>query len=140
VARCAARPLRVTAMAFAWALAAAQNKRREDVMAYLNHSSAFAVAGASAVPAPWAAQDDGRTEFSPLEWTVIALARRDQISSLSEPGPIARALGSLFGLGRQSSLADPQLEALRRLAVHAWHKGYKLPVSEIKRFFAAGFS
>jgi hypothetical protein len=29
---------------------------------------------------------------------------------------------------------------LRRLAVHAWHKGYKLPVSEIKRFLAAGFS
>ena len=109
-------------------------------MAYLNHASAFAVPGAHAVPAPWTAQNEGRTEFSPLEWTVIALARRDQISSLSEPGPVARALGSLFGLGRQSMLADPQLEALRRLAVHAWHKGYKLPVSEIKRFIAAGFS
>lgn len=109
-------------------------------MAYLNHASAFAVSGAHAVPAPWGAQEEGRTEFSPLEWTVIALARRDRISSLSEPGPVARALGSLFGLGRQSTLADPQLEALRRLAVHAWHKGYKLPVSEIKRFIAAGFS
>ena len=109
-------------------------------MAYLDHASAFAVAGGHAVPAPWAVQDEGRTEFSPLEWTVIALARRDRISSLSEPGPVARALGSLFGLGRQSSLADPRLEALRRLAVHAWHKGYKVPVSEIKRFLAAGFS
>ena len=109
-------------------------------MAYLDQASAFAVAGAHAVPAPWAVQDEGHTEFSPLEWTVIALARRDAIASLSEPGPLARALGSLFGLGRQSTLADPRLEALRRLAVYAWHKGYKLPVSEIKRFLAAGFS
>ena len=109
-------------------------------MAYIDHAAAFAVAGAQPVPTPWAAQDEGRTSFSPLEWTVIALARRDRVSSLSEPGPIARALGGLFGLGRQSTLADPQLEALRRLAVHAWHRGYKLPVSEIKRFLSAGFS
>lgn len=109
-------------------------------MAFLDQASAFAVAGAHAVPAPWAVQDEGRTEFSALEWTVIAFSRRDSLASLSEPGPVARALGGLFGLGRQSTLADPRLEALRRLAVHAWHKGYKLPVSEIKRFLAAGFS
>jgi hypothetical protein len=109
-------------------------------MAYQNHASAFAVDGAHAVPTPWVRQDEGQTEFTPLEWTVIALAQRDRIASLSEPGPVARALGGLFGLGRQSMLADPRLEALRRLAVHAWHRGYKLPVSEIKRFLAAGFS
>jgi hypothetical protein len=89
---------------------------------------------------PWGASDDGRADLSPLEWTVVALAQRDRIASLDEPGAIARAFGGLFGLGRQSSLADPRLEALRRLAVYAWHKGYKLPVSEIKRFLAAGFS
>lgn len=94
----------------------------------------------AAVPGPWGTPADGRTDFSPLEWTVVLLARRDRISSLNEPGAIARAFGGLFGLGRHSSLADPRLEALRRLAVHAWHKGYKLPVSEIKRFLAAGFS
>ena len=109
-------------------------------MAYIDHANAFAVAGAHAVPTPWVAQEEGRTSFSPLEWTVIALARKDRISSLQEPGPLARALGGLFGLGRQSMLADPRLEALRRLAVHAWHRGYKLPVSEIKRFLSAGFS
>ncbi len=109
-------------------------------MAYIDHTAAFAIAGAAAASGPWGQLEEGRTDFSPLEWTVIALARRDRISSLSEPGPVARAFGSLFGLGRQSSLADPRLEALRRLAVHAWHKGYKLPVSEIKRFIAAGFS
>ena len=109
-------------------------------MAYLDHASAFAMAGAQSVPAPWAAQDEGRADFSPLEWTVIALSRRDSVASLNTPGPVARALGSLFGLGRESMLADPRLEALRRIAVHAWHRGYTLPVSEIKRFLAAGFS
>jgi hypothetical protein len=109
-------------------------------MAYLDHSAAFAVAGAHPVPAPWDIQDEGRTDFSALEWTVIAMSRRDTVSSLATPGPLARALGSLFGLGRKSMLADPQLEALRRLAVHAWHRGYTLPVSEIKRFLSAGFS
>jgi hypothetical protein len=109
-------------------------------MAYIDHASAFALSGAQSVASPWIAEDNDRTDFSPLEWTVIALARRDRISSLESPGPVARALGSLFGLGRQSMLADPRLEALRRIAVHAWHRGYKLPVSEIKRFVAAGFS
>jgi len=109
-------------------------------MAYLDHASAFAVTGGHAVLTSWAAADEGKTDFSPLEWTVIALSRRDTLSSLSTPGPLARALGGLFGLGRKSMLADPRLEALRRIAVHAWHRGYTLPVSEIKRFLAAGFS
>ena len=109
-------------------------------MAYIDHASAFAVSGAHPAPTSWAAGDEGRSDFSPLEWTVIALARRDGLSSLETPGPVARALGSLFGLGRKSMLADQRLEALRRIAVHAWHRGYKLPVSEIKRFLGAGFS
>ena len=98
------------------------------------------VATRLAATGPWGASNEGRTDFSPLEWTVVALAQRDPISSLNQPSAIARAFGGLFGLGRQLSLADPRLEALRRLAVHAWHKGYKLPVSEIRRFLAAGFS
>jgi hypothetical protein len=109
-------------------------------MAYLEPASAFTAGSAQPVAAPWGLQGDEPVGFSPLEWTVIALAQRDRISSLEAPGPLARALGSLFGLGRQSGLADPRLEALRRVAVHAWHKGYTLPVSEIKRFLAAGFS
>lgn len=110
-------------------------------MAYLDHASAFATAGAQSAPVSWSSDESGeRIDFSALEWTVIVMARRDRLSSLKEPGPIARAFGGLFGLGRQSMLADPHLEALRRIAVHAWHRGYKLPVSEIKRFLAAGFS
>ncbi|MFW2830002.1 hypothetical protein [Sphingomonas sp. ID0503] len=78
--------------------------------------------------------------LSPLEWTTVALARNDSLSSLTEPSRLARALGGLFGLGSQSRLADPRLEALRRLAVNAWHHGYTLPVSEIKAFVTAGFT
>jgi hypothetical protein len=109
-------------------------------MAYLDPASAFAAGTAEAIPADVALQAGEASGFTALEWTVIALARRDRLSSLEEPGPIARAVGGLFGLGRQSSLADPRLEALRRFAVHAWHKGYTMPVSEIKRFLATGFS
>ncbi|WP_294391656.1 hypothetical protein [uncultured Sphingomonas sp.] len=109
-------------------------------MAYLDHASAFAAGSAQPVAADWALAPSEASGFSALEWSVIALARRDRLSSLTAPGAISRAFGSLFGLGRQSMLADPQLEALRRVAVHAWHKGYTLPVSEIKRFLASGFN
>jgi hypothetical protein len=104
-------------------------------MAYLNFDPIAGTAPAwSHAPV---AKEEG---FSPLEWTVIALAKRDRIASLSEPSRMARALGGLFGRGTDSRLADPRLEALRRFAVHAWHRGYVLPVSEIKRFVSAGFS
>lgn len=105
-------------------------------MAYIDHASAFVIAGGAAMAQGVAAE----IGFSPLEWTVIRLARRDNLASLATPGPISRAFGSLFELGRKSILADPHLEALRRAAVFAWRHGYKLPVSEIKRFLAAGFS
>ncbi len=78
--------------------------------------------------------------FSALEWSVIALARRDPLSSLNQPGRVAKALASLFGLWRDSSLADGRLEALRRIAILAWRNGHAVPVSELRAFKAAGFS
>jgi hypothetical protein len=105
------------------------------IMAYLDHSSAFAMAGAVPVAAPQDVAD-----FTPLEWNVVALASQDRLSSLREPGVVSRMLTGLFGLERQAGLADPRLEALRRFAVNAWHHGYRLPVSETKRFLSAGFS
>lgn len=107
-------------------------------MAYLDLHAAFAPTPAERIAAD--AHKEARSSFSALEWNVIALARRDGLASLGEPGRLARALGGLFGLGRQSRLADSRLEALRRLAVHAWHRGYALPVSELKAFVAAGFT
>lgn len=79
-----------------------------------------------------------RAEFSPLEWLVIAIARRDTMASIRKPGRLAIALGSLFGSGSASSLADPHLEELRYAAVLAWH-GREPNEIERQRFLDAGF-
>lgn len=95
--------------------------------------------GGLAVTAP-AKGASGTADLSALEWSVVAIAGRDRLSSLREPGRVAMALGTLFGRGTNPRLADPRLEALRRLAVLTWHHGYAVPVSAIKAFLAAGFS
>lgn len=78
--------------------------------------------------------------FTDAEWEVIRLARRDRLSSLSEPTRLSRLSAWLFGGGMARHLADPRLEALRRLAVQAWHHGYAVPNSAIHAFKAAGFN
>lgn len=78
--------------------------------------------------------------FERQEWEVIVLARGDGLASLNAPGPILRAFGWLFGGRVDRRLASPRLEALRRLAVFAWHQGYQAPVSAMKAFKAEGFS
>lgn len=100
-------------------------------MAYLQ----FAEVGG---PAPAAAPPAGR--FSAIEWFVIAAAQRDRLASLDAPGPVARLLGSLFPSNDNGRRADPRLEALRRMAVLAWHKSYVVPKWEIEAFLRAGFS
>ncbi|WP_338501389.1 hypothetical protein V6R86_01410 [Sphingomonas kaistensis] len=78
--------------------------------------------------------------LSALEWSVVALAERDTIASLREPGRIGAALESLFGLGRPNKLANPRLEVLRRVAVFVWRQGWKVPKSELAAFLAEGFT
>lgn len=78
--------------------------------------------------------------FSALEWSVVALARRDSLGSLRNPGRIAKAMAVVFGSRTENPIADPKLEALRRTAVHAWHRSFAIPESEIERFHDAGFS
>ncbi|TVV70573.1 hypothetical protein [Sphingomonas solaris] len=103
-------------------------------MAYLDADALYAAAaGRTAVPPAPAA-------LSPLEWSVVALAKNESLRSLNRPGRVSRAIGGLFGLGETSPLADPRLEALRRLAIHAWHRGFALPAAEIDRVIAAGFT
>jgi hypothetical protein len=80
------------------------------------------------------------TGLSALEWSVVALAQRDRMSSLSRPGRLSVALGTVFGSRRNPHLADPKLEALRRMAVLSWHRGFSVPAGELKAFLAAGFS
>lgn len=83
---------------------------------------------------------DPKTGFSALEWSVIAIAQRDTLRSLGTPGRMSRAIGTVFGRGTASRLADPKLEALRRAAVYARHRGYAMPVTEISNFHENGFS
>jgi hypothetical protein len=75
-----------------------------------------------------------------LEWSIVALAEKDGISSLREPGRFLSALGSLFGVRRPNRLANERLESLRRLAVHAWLYRWNVPESELREFIAAGYS
>jgi hypothetical protein len=107
-------------------------------MAYLNFAEPHDAALASLIARPKA--DPTPATLSPLEWSVVALAQRDRLSSIDRPGPVSIAMGRLFGGRRSPDLADPRLEALRRLAVIAWHRGYAVHSSEIHAFKAAGFS
>jgi hypothetical protein len=78
--------------------------------------------------------------LSALEWLVVALARRDGLGSLRTPGRIGAALSRVFGGRGEPRLANPKLEALRRFAVFAWHRGHNVPPSELAAFRDAGFS
>jgi hypothetical protein len=79
--------------------------------------------------------------FSALEWSVIAVARRDRLSSLRRPGRMAMALGQVFGTNRHNPrLADATLEALRRMAVLSWYRGFAVPAHEVAAFLDAGFT
>lgn len=108
-------------------------------MAYLDIAQAYSTDMRSA-PVYEVTPAQATASLSALEWSVVALARRDRVSSLSEPSRIATAMGRLFGTSNNPRLADPRLEALRRLAVLAWHHGYVVPKSEIKNFLSAGFT
>ncbi|HEU0044238.1 hypothetical protein [Sphingomonas sp.] len=86
-----------------------------------------------------------RSSLTALEWSVVALSRRDTLASLDQPGRLATALGTVFGPGfggarSNPRLADPKLEALRRMAVWSWRRGVGVPASELRAFLAAGFS
>jgi hypothetical protein len=100
-------------------------------MAYLNFADG---------EAPVTTRMRSSSGFSGLEWSVIALAERDRLPSLRKPGRIATALATLFGTSQNARLADERLEALRRMAVLAWHKSYAVPLAELQAFKAAGFS
>lgn len=78
--------------------------------------------------------------LGPLEWSVVALAERDRLATLRTPGRMSVALGRVFGDRPNPRLADPRLEALRRVAVLSWHHGYTIPSVEVRAFLASGFT
>jgi hypothetical protein len=96
-----------------------------------------------AVPKP-ATSIVGKAEpaarLSALEWSIVAMAERDKVSSLREPGRFITALNAIFGLKRPNRLANERLESLRRIAILAWNYRWNVPKLELQQFFAAGFT
>lgn len=94
-----------------------------------------------AIAAPRDLIQRAAAELTNVEWQVLAIARGDRLSSLEAPSRWSALLRTVFGGERASPrLADPRLEALRRLAVLAWHKGAQLPQQEVAAFHDAGYS
>ncbi|PNU06716.1 hypothetical protein [Novosphingobium guangzhouense] len=76
-----------------------------------------------------------------MERRIVALARGDGLASLKPHRKRGWFLRLILGPTPPSAmLANEQLEALRRLAVRAWHHGYTLPVSALKEARQAGYS
>jgi hypothetical protein len=108
-------------------------------MAFLDFSQPMAgpeqaVGAAPVLPAP------ATTSFTEQEWQIVALARSDGLHSLRGPGRFDRLRRWIFGEETNLTLASDRLEALRRLAVEAWYKGYAVSLSGLAAFRAAGFS
>ena len=96
--------------------------------------------GAGVIALPGVAQPEmTRTDFSPLEWSVIRLARIDRLWTIRSPGRIGRFWNWLVGRGNPE-LANPQLEALRKMAVLSWHYGFTVAGVAVADFLSAGFS
>lgn len=86
------------------------------------------------------ANDIGQPGFSPLEWSVIRLARVDRLSTLRAPGRFNRFINWLMGRKGSPELANERLEALRRMAVLSWHYGFTVPGDDVATFLSQGFS
>ncbi len=78
-------------------------------------------------------------EFSALEWSVIRFARLDKLWTIRAAGRVRRFWKWVLGRGNPE-LADPKLEALRRMAVLTWHFGFTVHGDDVAEFLSAGFS
>ena len=107
-------------------------------MAYMDFQAFGGLTTASSVPVadpvPAVAE-----RLTALEWSVVAIARKDDRASLASPGRLSTALRVLFNKPNPR-LADERLEALRRMAVLTWHGGYAVASREVRAFLAAGFT
>jgi hypothetical protein len=111
---------------------------RGNIMAFLDFTQPLGTVS-TGIAAPRTAATV-EADFDPREWRVIRFARQDSLSTLREPSRLDRFIELLFGERPNPQLADSRLEALRRLAVEAWHRGYAVRLSAIAAFREAGFS
>ena len=95
---------------------------------------------AAAVGAPSVAASRAIGLFDRAEWSVIALARRDDMASLTPDSFWQRLRRRLFGIEAARPLANERLETLRRFAVLARLRRRRIDRHEIARFITAGFS
>ena len=86
-----------------------------------------------------AANNNTRPNFSPLEWSIIRLARIDRLWTIRTAGRLRRFWNWFVGRGNPE-LANPKLEALRRMAVLTWHFGFTVPGEDVSEFISAGFA
>ncbi len=109
-------------------------------MAYLDFAEAGG--GAALLDRPVAAPKSFTrpAALTSLEWQVVELAQRDKLASLRPAGWIGRTLRRIFGGSVANLLSDPRLEALRRMAVLSWYRGYAVAPAEVRLFLAAGFT
>ena len=77
--------------------------------------------------------------FTQLEWTVVALTRRDT-QRRALPHLVEAFLRGLLGTARDPELANPRLEVLRRTALSVRRWGTRLPDDIISAFHDAGYS
>jgi hypothetical protein len=80
-----------------------------------------------------------QADFSPLEWTVISLARHDRSDAGSLPAELRRIMTLLFGERIARPLANARLEALRQAAVAIWNRR-PLAEPDVAAFDRAGFT
>lgn len=110
-------------------------------MAYIDFAQPLPAAGDGALLA--VVQERFRETaqgFSAAEWQIVRLAQTDGRASLRQPGRWSKIRTLIFGEQPHFRLADSRLEALRRLAVEAWHEGFAVRPSAIDEFLKAGFS
>ena len=80
-----------------------------------------------------------KPDFSGLEWSIIRLARIDRLWTIRSTGRVRNFWNRLIGRGNPQ-LANPRLEALRRMAVLTWHFGFTVPGDDVADFLSAGFT
>lgn len=78
--------------------------------------------------------------FSDLEWSIIRLSKLHRLWTIRPANRLTRFLRRLMGRNPNPRLANPRLEALRRIAVLSWHFGFTVPGEDVAEFLGSGFS
>ena len=108
-------------------------------MAYLQQPSSFLDQASEVSAADLFSSGSEALLFSPLELTVLRMARTESLASARDHGLMRRGLGRFFGLPPVNALADERLEALRRFAIIVRCRSGQL-AKHVPEFLARGFT